>query len=72
MRGVWDGTIEGAGAAGSGAEAIDGDALGLLAADDDLLHRLFDFTLEHGPTLMDFDGSFGVGANRAEARAGRW
>ena len=66
MRELWDGVGGAAGGIAS-AEVIDGDVLGMLAADDDLLQRLFDFTLEHGPTLMDFGGSFS-----AEAHAGRW
>ncbi len=64
MRELWDET---AGVGGAGGEAIGPDALGVLAADQDLLQRLFDFTLEHGPTLMDFGGSFGV-----EAHARHW
>lgn len=58
---------ETAGMGGAGGEAIEADASAVLAGDDDLLQRLFDFTLEHGPTLMDFDGSFGI-----EAHGGRW
>ncbi len=64
MRELWDET---AGMGSASGEAIEAGALGVLAADQDLLQRLFDFTLEHGPTLMDFDGSFGI-----EAHAGRW
>ena len=57
------------GATGAGGMNVEANPCGALAMpvdDEDLLQRLLDFTLEHGPTLMDFGVSLG-----AEAHASR-